>query len=254
MQKILVIEDDESYIDNIKILLEEEDYSVVTALNGSEGIQRASKENPDLIICDIMLPDISGHSVLEELRKRQKTKFVPFIFLTAKSSASDVREGMNLGADDYLTKPFLANDLLKAVETRLEKYKLLLKAVKSSKNSADEKTKLDHDNYVLLPTGKNYEMVYVEDIVCITSEGVYTNVFTKDGKKVLMRKLLKEWEKTLSEKKFTRVHKSTLINLTYVGKIEKWFNGSFKLLLKNFPEPLIVSRRYSALLKKNLMI
>ncbi len=254
MNKILVIEDDESYLDNIKILLEEEGYSVITASNGSKGIQRASKENPDLIICDIMLPDISGHSILEELRKRQKTKFVPFIFLTAKSSASDVREGMNLGADDYLTKPFLADDLLKAVETRLEKYKLLLKAVKQSKNSSDEKAKLDHDNYVLLPVGKNYEMIYVEDIVCITSEGVYTNVFTKDGKKVLMRKLLKEWEKTLPEKKFIRIHKSTLINLVYVSKIEKWFNGSFKLLLKNFSEPLIVSRRYSSLLKKNLMI
>lgn len=254
MKKILVIEDDESYIDNIKILLEEEGYTVVTVSNGSEGIQHASKENPDLIICDIMLPDISGHSILEELRKRRKTKFVPFIFLTAKSSASDVRKGMNLGADDYITKPFLADDLLKTVETRLEKYNTLRKVLEQSKTSGDEKTKLTHDNYVLLPTGKNYEMVYVEDIVCITSEGVYTNVFIKEEKKVLMRKLLKEWEKTLPEKKFIRVHKSTLINLAYVNKIEKWFNGSFKLLLKNFSEPLIVSRRYSALLKKNLMI
>ncbi|MEW6195374.1 MAG: response regulator [Bacteroidota bacterium] len=254
MYKILIVEDDESYLDNIKILLEEEGYTVITAVNGAEGIRLASKENPELIICDIMMPDISGHSVLEELRKRQKTKFVPFIFLTAKSSASDVREGMNLGADDYLTKPFLANDLLKAVETRLEKYKLLLKVVNQSKNPGEEKTKLDHDNYVLLPAGKNYEMIYVEDIVCITSEGVYTNVFTKEGKKVLMRKLLKEWEKTLPEKKFVRVHKSTLVNLVYVNKIEKWFNGSFKLLLKNFSEPLIVSRRYSSLLKKNLMV
>lgn len=251
MEKILIIEDDKAYIENIKILLEEEGFNVASAINGFDGIELAKNENPDLIICDIMLPDVDGYSILKELRKREKTKLIPIIFLTAKSSMSDLRAGMNLGADDYLTKPFHADDLLTAVRTRLEKAKLIYDAVKKSEDPLQNKERLGPDDYLFLPGKNNYEVLPVNNVVCISSDGVYSNVFSIDGKKVLVRKLLKEWEETLPEKIFLRIHKSNMINLKYIKKVEKWFNGSLKLYLDHYNEPLIVSRRYAARLKKS---
>ena len=250
MEKILIIEDDKGYLENIKILLDEEDYNVETAANGFDGIEAAKTKNPDLIICDIMLPDIDGYVILKELRKREKTKFIPFIFLTAKAAMSDLRTGMNLGADDYLTKPFKADDLLTAVRTRLEKAKIILEAVRKSNDSVNNKVRLTSEDHIFLPSKNNYEVLLVNNIVCISSEGVYSNVFSKDGKKVLVRKLLKEWEETLPKNIFLRIHKSFLINIKYIKKVEKWFNGALKIHLEHYNEPLIVSRRYAAKLKK----
>lgn len=254
MARILIIEDDELYIDSIATLLAEEGYSVITALSGLDGLDKAKTENPDLVICDIMMPDISGLTVLKEIRKRDGTKFLPFIFLTAKASKSDVREGMNLGADDYITKPFLTDDVLKAVKTRLEKSQQVVNYLKRKKSPQIEKQKIDPDNYVMLPVNKNFEVAYIKDIVCISSEGVYSNVFLKEGKKILIRRLLKEWEKILPEKLFVRIHKSSIVNLMYIAKAEKWFDNTIKIHLKYYPEPLIVSRRYAVQIKKNLIL
>ncbi|OGU31872.1 MAG: hypothetical protein A2057_06490 [Ignavibacteria bacterium GWA2_35_9] len=252
MEKILIIEDDKAYIENIKILLEEEGFNVTSAVNGFDGIELAKNEIPNLIICDIMLPDVDGYSILKELRRREKTKFIPLIFLTAKASMSDLRIGMNLGADDYLTKPFRADDLLTAVRTRLEKAKLVFDLLRKSGDQPQSKTKLETDDYIFLPGKNNYEVLTVNNIVCVASEGVYSNVYCNDGKKVLVRKLLKEWEETLPEKIFLRVHKSSIVNLKYLKKVEKWFNGAFKIYLDQYNEPIIVSRRFAARLKKSI--
>ena len=251
MEKILIIEDDKSYVENIKILLKEENFNVISALNGLDGIDMAKTEKPDLIICDIMLPDVDGYSILKEIRKRSNTKLIPFIFLTAKAEMSDLRTGMNYGADDYLTKPFLANDLLTTIRTRLDKAKLSVKKKKAD-DLTQIKTKHKPDDYLFLPNKNKYEILSVESIVCIISDGVYSNVFNKDGKKTLVRKLLKDWEETLPKNIFIRIHKSFIINLKYITKIEKWFNGSLKIYLDHYGEPLIVSRRYAARLKKSI--
>ena len=252
MEKILIIEDDKAYVENIRILLEEEGFNVASAVNGFDGIELAKNEIPDLIICDIMLPDVDGYSVIKELRRREKTKLIPFIFLTAKAAMSDLRSGMSLGADDYLTKPFRSDDLLTAVRTRLEKAKLIYEAVKKSEDPSKSKAKLNPDDYLFLPGKNNYEVLPVNNVVCISSDGVYSNVFSIDGKKVLVRKLLKEWEETLPETIFLRIHKSFLINKKYIKKIDKWFNGALKLHLNHYSEPLIVSRRYAVRLKKSI--
>jgi len=252
MEKILIIEDDKAYIENITILLEEEGYNVISAGNGFDGIDLAKNEIPDLIICDIVLPDIDGYAILKELRRREKTKLIPFIFLTAKAAMSDLRTGMNLGADDYLIKPFQANDLLTSIKTRLEKSQIIIEAANKSQNSTSARARLEPDDYVVLPSKANYEVLPVNKIVFISSDGVYSNVFSMDGNKVLVRKLLKEWEATLPQKLFFRIHKSTLVNLQYIKKIERWFNGCLRTHMVHYPEPLIVSRRYAALLKKRI--
>lgn len=125
MQKILVIEDNLEVRENIVEILELSSYEVAEAPNGKEGVKAAKKELPDLILCDIMMPEMDGYEVLYMLGKDPNTSTIPFIFLTAKAEKSDFRQGMSLGADDYLTKPFDDMELLKAIEGRLDKYSKL---------------------------------------------------------------------------------------------------------------------------------
>ena len=122
MKKILIIEDERTVLENISELLSSEDkYTVFEAVDGKSGIEFAKKHLPDLIICDIMMPDLNGYEVLSNLREEIDTSTIPFIFLTARSEKSDQRFGMELGADDYITKPFTSDEIFKAVDTRLKK-------------------------------------------------------------------------------------------------------------------------------------
>ncbi len=121
MKKILLIEDNPDVRENTAEILELAGYEVLTAPHGKTGVELAQAEKPDLIICDIMMPELDGYGVLHILSKKPETAGIPFIFLTAKTEKTDIRKGMNLGADDYLTKPFDDTDLLNAVEARLRK-------------------------------------------------------------------------------------------------------------------------------------
>jgi len=121
MSLILVIEDEPDLQEEVADILMFDGYDVITADNGKQGIEQAQKHRPHLIVCDIMMPGIDGYTVLETLQESPATDTIPFIFLTAKATIGHIREGMNLGADDYLTKPFEHRDLLLAVETRLSR-------------------------------------------------------------------------------------------------------------------------------------
>ena len=122
--KILIIEDEKLTRENIALILDMEGFQTRTAANGREGIALAMKEAPDIILCDITMPDADGYAVLEAVRRNPATASTPFIFLTARSDRRDLRAGMNLGADDYLTKPASASDILSAIQSRLEREKL----------------------------------------------------------------------------------------------------------------------------------
>lgn len=121
MKTILIIEDNTDMRENTAEILELARYSVLTAVNGKEGVKLAQTQNPDLIICDIMMPELDGYGVLHMLSKDVSTAGIPFIFLSAKAEKGDLRKGMSLGADDYLTKPFENTELLNVVELRLKK-------------------------------------------------------------------------------------------------------------------------------------
>ena len=127
MKNILIIEDNEDIRENVAEILSLSDYKVITASNGKEGIESAQKNRPDLIICDIMMPGVDGYGVLHVLHKTPETQNIPFIFLTSKSERSDFRAAMELGADDYITKPFSGNELLNAIESRFRKLDIIKK-------------------------------------------------------------------------------------------------------------------------------
>jgi CRP-like cAMP-binding protein/CheY-like chemotaxis protein len=121
MKKILIIEDMPDVRENIAELLEMSGYATITAEDGAVGVDKALEEKPDLILCDVMMPRLDGFTVLNILSKRPETSDVPFVFLTAKAEIDDFRKGMNLGADDYITKPFSKEELLEVITTRIQK-------------------------------------------------------------------------------------------------------------------------------------
>ena len=125
MKKILLIEDNQDIRENTSEILELSNYQVILAEDGKIGIEKAIKHLPDLIICDIMMPALDGYGVLHALHRNDHLKNIPFIFLTAKTERVDFRKGMDLGADDYLTKPFTGTELLNAVDSRLQKVERL---------------------------------------------------------------------------------------------------------------------------------
>jgi CRP/FNR family cyclic AMP-dependent transcriptional regulator len=128
MKKILVIEDNLDVRENLAEILELSNYEAITAENGKIGVQKALIDAPDLILCDVMMPELDGYGVLNILGKKPKTAEIPFIFLTAKAERSDFRKGMNLGADDYITKPFDQSELLDVIERRIKKSDRIRKA------------------------------------------------------------------------------------------------------------------------------
>ncbi len=125
MTHILLVEDNPTVLSNLRKMLESEGFTVSTATNGRAGIAAAQQTPPDLIVCDIMMPDVNGYEVLTTLRQQTATATVPFIFLTARTERRDFRQGMELGADDFLTKPFTREELLEAVRAQLDKQKML---------------------------------------------------------------------------------------------------------------------------------
>jgi CheY-like chemotaxis protein/CRP-like cAMP-binding protein len=134
MTKILLIEDNNEIRENTTEILELAGYEITTATNGKEGFEMAVKEIPDLIICDIMMPVLDGYGLLHLINKHENLKTVPFIFLTAKTERIDFRKGMEMGADDYITKPFTDIELLNAIESRLRKVNFQNERANTTKN------------------------------------------------------------------------------------------------------------------------
>jgi DNA-binding LytR/AlgR family response regulator len=249
MKKILVIEDDLSIQQVMIDILENDGYKVFAGGNGKAGLDLALEIKPDLIICDIMMPVMDGYAVISSLLNNPHTSAIPFIFLSAKTEKDSVRHGMELGADDYLTKPFRVNELLKAVEIRLRKRELIESQHKESAYNREDETKVSESDHIIIKQENGPKLVKVNSICCITAFADYTYVFTDDGKKMIVRRLLKEWEEILPEKIFLRIHRSTIVNINSIDKIETWYNNSLAVCIHNIDEKFIISRRHASRLK-----
>jgi CRP/FNR family transcriptional regulator, cyclic AMP receptor protein len=149
MRKILLIDDNDDLRSNTSEILELSNYEVILAENGKVGLEKAIQYKPDLIICDIMMPVLDGYGVIHAVHKNESIKNTPFIFLTAKTERSEFRKGMDLGADDYIMKPFTGTELLNAVDSRLRKHDLLkqelapgMEGIKTLMESAAAKNEL----------------------------------------------------------------------------------------------------------------
>ena len=172
MKTVLIIEDDAALRENTAELLELSDYHTITAPNGRVGIEKAKKKNPDIIICDIMMPEVDGYGVLEALSQGETTRKIPFIFLSAKTEHKEIRKGMDLGADDYLTKPFEEEDLLSAIASRLAKVEIL-KAQSNPPKEPNSLQSLDELRKIF----ENYELAEYEKGESIYEQGKQSNFF-----------------------------------------------------------------------------
>jgi CRP-like cAMP-binding protein len=199
MKTILIIEDNEYIRENVEEILTLSDYAVITARNGKEGIETAQKKQPDLIICDIMMPGIDVYGVLHVLHKDPLTQSIPFIFLTSKSERSDFRAAMELGADDYITKPFSGNELLNAIESRFKKVELIKKNLPADINGVNElidaldnkKTLKELTEQSNTNTYKKKQLIYKEGnnphyLYYVVSGKVKTYKTHDDGKDLVM--------------------------------------------------------------------
>ncbi|SEI54474.1 cAMP-binding domain of CRP or a regulatory subunit of cAMP-dependent protein kinases [Dyadobacter sp. SG02] len=185
MQKILLIEDHAEIRENMAEIMEMANYTVLTADNGKSGIALALEQIPDLIICDITMPELDGYGVLHLVQKNTTLRNVPFIFLTARSERAEIRKGMDLGADDYITKPFDGSELLNAVERRLKKNTQFadLPASEICLDRFKEKRNLNHY--------KKKQMIYTEGnhparLYYISKGKVKTFRKNEDGKELIV--------------------------------------------------------------------
>lgn len=163
MIKILSVDDDATIREMIVDILETQNYELISAHNGRAGIELAKEQHPDLIICDVEMPDMDGWGMLEEIRKDQDLQETPFIFLTGLNSMQNLRQGMNLGADDYLTKPFTVDELIKAVKTRLERQQMLQEKHQAELKQADQKIAqaIYFDSVTALPNRKRMQEYFL---------------------------------------------------------------------------------------------
>ncbi|QQS37224.1 MAG: response regulator transcription factor [Ignavibacteriales bacterium] len=250
MAKILLIEDEDYIRENFFDIFSEDGYEVITASNGSDGIMLARKTLPDIILCDIMMDGINGYEVKEEISSHSETSRIPFIFLTAKSDLNDIRTGLSLGADDYITKPVSAKDLLKSVRNRLKR----INDLKSFTDAHSVKPDVIKTERFIVKTSGKTDIVDIKQIVLISASGDYTTVHTADSKKIMMKRSLKNWEKNLDPGSFIRIHRNTILNISFIEKIEPMFKGAFAARIKHHHGTIHFSQRCSALIRKKLSL
>lgn len=143
-KRVLLIEDDKTVRENTAEILDLSDYTVFTARDGEEGVALAKEKLPDIIVCDVMMPKLDGYGVLAQLAEDDNTVEIPFIFLSAKTDHKDIRRGMDLGADDYLTKPYEEEDLINAIESRIAKTEILKTKHAAHKTEIKQNLNIEH--------------------------------------------------------------------------------------------------------------
>jgi two-component system LytT family response regulator len=232
--KTIIVDDERLARKELRSLLSEHPQIEVCgeAENVGRAIDLIRQEKPQVIFLDIQMPGESGFHLLEKIDGDFQT-----IFVTA-FDAYAIR-AFEVNALDYLLKPINPTRLARAIE----------RLASSEAPHPPAVRKLEYEDRLFIDVGERSIFLKVEAIVCIAAAGDYSEVSTADGQKSLVLKSLKEWEERLPEKFFTRVHRSTIVNLEYVERLESWFNRSYRIYLKTLKEPLLMSRRYAARLK-----
>lgn len=235
--RILVVDDERlARKDLISLLRAHENIDVVGEADDVPSAVRAIERlNPDAVFLDIQMPGDSGFDLLEKNEVEARV-----IFVTAYDEHA-IR-AFEVNALDYLLKPVNPERLAKAIE-RLER---------QERETPVRIRRLSYDDRLFLMLGRHFKFLKVDSILAVTAAGDYSEVLTSDGTKGLALKSMKEWETRLPSRYFLRVHRSTIINMEFIERVEEWFNYSFKVYLKGIEEPYVISRRYATRLKDRL--
>ncbi len=262
---ILIIEDDKLIRENILAILDEEGFVAVAIPDGEHILETITKQHFDVVLCDIMMPGRNGFDLLRLIKKHLDPKDVPpFIFLTAKIERNDLRKGMELGADDYLTKPFQLDELVKAIHTQIIKRQELLNEVHHTETSAQQTeevtepsleqkhVQLSYTESIFVDSHTGTRMLKLKDISHIQVKGDYSCINSSDSHQFYIRKPLTEWEGILPHEQFIKIHRSIIVNVEYIVKIEKWFNYTYQVYMLNVDTPFTISQRFSRALRGKL--
>ncbi|MDD5361350.1 MAG: response regulator [Ignavibacteria bacterium] len=260
--KILIIDDDDTIRQFASDVLTSEGYYVMDVNNAEEGIKKLlPKENKDsntalefdIVLCDIMMPGTDGFAVLKKLKKSGK-KMPVFIYITAKKERNDLRKAMESGADDYISKPFSADEIKRSVKVQLDKKNIILNTYKIGQppESSIENENQDmpqglerfgYEDKVFVTSGTKSRFIFIKDVVLIKSLKDYTQIFINTDEHFFIRKPLKNWARSLPEKFFLLANRSEIVNLNYVSSINKQPNGTHEVELKNYRHKVKISRR-----------
>ncbi len=208
----------------------------IKVIGEADSVRRAAElirdSKPDVVFLDIQMPGESGFDLLDRVEAAFKV-----IFVTAYDAYA-IR-AFEVNALDYLLKPINPARLARAIER-----------LSSSDNASREGVrKLEYEDRLFLTMDERSRFLKISSIEVICGAGDYSEIITVDGQKSLVLKSLREWEERLPERYFSRIHRSTIVNLEYIERIEKWFNQSYRIYLRKIEEPFVMSRRYSAKLK-----
>ena len=251
MKKILIIhteqEEDCEYLSE----LESSDYNTYLTSGESDGLKIADRYLPDIIICELDNYE-KELKLIEELNESLLTETIPLILITSTSQLQHIRTAIELGADDILVKPFKYESLLRLIKKRLRKIELikakLTEEILSTENVFNNNPKrIDH---ILIKIGKRLKLIEFSRIVCISALKEYSKIITDDGGKFLVRKSIRNWVDTLPSKDFLRIHRATIINISFLDKIEKSGIRNYDVYLKNIPTPFPLSQRYGNIMRK----
>lgn len=233
--KALIVDDERLARKELRSMLAE--HSIIDIIGEAENVEQALQflrmHKPDVLFLDIQMPGQSGFQLLEQIQPTFKV-----IFVTAYDAYA-IR-AFEVNALDYLLKPINPARLAQAIERLMGGGALPVTPAR----------KLDYDDRLFVESGERSYFLNISAIVSVQAADDYSEVLRTDGQKSLILKSLREWEERLPEKHFTRIHRSAIVNLNYVDKIESWFNRSYRLYLRNVTEPLQMSRRYAAKLKE----
>ena len=234
--KALIVDDERLARTKLRSMLAEfpEIQIIAEADSVAHAVKIIEQENPEIIFLDIQMPKQNGFDLLEQIDTNAK-----IIFVTAYDEYA-IR-AFEVNALDYLLKPVNPKRLEQTIQ-RL--------SIQLPKPANDEKLK--YDDVLFVNFGRRAAFIKVSEIKCIRASNVYSEIYAEDNKKALLHQSLNEWENRLPEKQFLRIHRSTIINLEFIERIEKRLNFSFNVYLRGFDEPFAISRRYAAKLKNHL--
>lgn len=232
--RVIVVDDERlSRHELIRILNKFDSFNVVGEANDvTSAITLIEKSVPDIIFLDIQMPKQSGFELIKQVKIEGK-----IVFVTAFENYAI--NAFDINAFDYIVKP--VNE---------ERIKKLLDKI--NKNTSDDNlnNKLSYEDKIFVSDNKFLKFIAIKDITMIQSTGNYSNVYIKDNENIMICKSLKEWLSKLPTNKFCRIHRTTIVNIDYIERIERWVNSSFKVYITNIATPVMMSKRYSFIVRK----
>ena len=255
LKKILLIQNNHDDDSKIQEILENAGYITYITAGEFDGLKIAERYPADAIVCE--LDDFEKElNIVKRLNQNSVTEYIPLFLITSTGQLAHIRAAMELGADDVLVKPINTDSLLRSINIRLRKVdilkeKLTDKIISTESVFPEKQKRIDH---ILVKIGKKLKIVEFSNIICITALKEYSKLITEDGSKIVVRKSIRNWVETLPDKDFLRIHRATIINMTFLDKIEKSGNRGYCVYLKNIPEAFPMSQRYGNLMRKTFSV